>query len=387
MVYFVPMLRTRSSFLSAFLLLVGTIIGAGVFGVPLVFSRMGVLTGTVVFWIVALFVTAAHLLFVEVIAQDRELRRLPGYVGHVLGRSAEGIAALSHSLHLIGANLAYLILGGEFLAVLIGRLVPGFGLLGWQALFWIAGIVTVLAGLRMLSRVESIMAWVEIGSMALIALIACASIRGGFSVETHWPEVTMGLGVFVFALTGLTIIPEVYELTGRKVWQTRRVTLLSSLLTALLTWLFGIGVYLAASHEGQLGSAAAITSILPASIGWLLPLFGFFAVATSYLTTAYDLRSMCVYDLKWPPLVASICALGMPFVLLLVMSRDFFQTIDIVGAVFSASNSILIAIAAMIVMHRVKKRPPFWWRTAAPVLTALLFGYVLIQRLIVSGVH
>jgi amino acid permease len=380
------MLRTRSSFLPAFLLLVGTIIGAGVFGVPLVFSRMGIVTGSIVFWVVAALVAAAHLLFVEVIARDHERRRLPGYVGQVFGKTAESLAVLSHALHLIGANLAYILLGGEFLYALMAAATP-FDVFSWQLLFWVGGIVTVLAGLKVLSRVESTMAWVEIGSMALIALIACFFVRTPIPLETHWSEATIGLGVFVFALSGLTVIPEVHELTGKRIHVTRRVTLYSSALTAFLTWLFGVGVYLAASHDGQLGSATAIASILPGSIAWLLPLFGFFAVATSYLTTAYDLRSMYLYDLKWRPWIASVLALATPFVLLVFLSRDFFQTIDVVGAVFSASNAFLIAITAYVVMQRSSKKPPFWWRTVVPGLAAGLFGFVMIQRLLAWGVH
>lgn len=381
------MLRTRSSFLSAFLLLVGTIIGAGVFGVPLVFSRMGLVTGTLVFWVVAALVTCSHLLFIEVIARDAGQHRLPGYVGRVLGGTMEHLTTMSHALHLIGANLAYIILGGEFLYALLGSTVHIVGVFGWQVLFWGAGALTVLTGLRSMSRVESLMTWVEVGSMALIAGIACAFVRQPIPFEAHWSEATAGLGVFVFALSGLTVIPEVYELAEKRLHVTRRVTLLSSVLTALLTWVFGVGVYLAATHDGQLGSAAAIVRILPTGISWLLPLFGFFAVATSYLTTAYDLRSMYVYDLRWRSWVASSLALGAPLVLFLFLSRDFFRTVDVVGALFSASNAFLISVAAYVAMHRSGKRPRWIWSTLVPILAACLFAGVWIQRLVSWGVH
>jgi amino acid permease len=380
------MLRTRSSFTRSFLLLVGTIIGAGVFGVPLVFSRMGVITGSVVFWIVALLVMCSHLLFVELIARDPNRRRLPGYVGKILGRWSERAAVVSHSMHLIGANLAYLILGGEFLAALLSPVLPNLDVLSWQTVFWLGGVVTVLAGLAVMSRVESAMTWVEASSMAVIALLSFAYIRGPIIATADWSQATVGLGIFLFALSGLTVMPEVYELAARKVTLTRRVTIAASLLTAVLTWLFGIGVYLAAG-ERELGSAAAIAAILPTTLAWLLPLFGFFAVATSYLTTAFDLRSMYIYDMKWGTIAASVFALGAPLALLLFSSRDFFDTMDVVGAFFSASNALLVAVAAGIIMQRGAHRPPFWWRTLIPVAATALFLFVIVQRFVSLGVH
>jgi len=379
-------MRTRSSFLRSFLLLVGTIIGAGVFGVPLVFSRMGLVTGSLVFWLVALLVMAAHLLFVDLIVRDRARRRLPGYVGKILGRWAERIAVVCHSMHLIGANLAYLILGGEFLAVLLSPVLPGFDVLSWQTIFWLGGVVTVLAGLSFMSRVESAMTWVEVTSMAFIAVLSFAFVRGPILLTADWSQATVGLGIFVFALSGLTVMPEVYELAGQKAGMTRRVTVLGSLLTAVLTWLFGIGIYLAAG-ERELGSTTAIAAILPSALAWLLPLFGFFAVATSYLTTAFDLRSMYVYDLKWRPIVSSVFALGSPLALLLLSSRDFFNTIDVVGALFSAANALLVAVAAGIIMNRGTRRPSFWWRTFVPVAASALFIFVILQRVATIGVH
>ncbi|MFA5936154.1 MAG: aromatic amino acid transport family protein [Patescibacteria group bacterium] len=380
------MLRTRSPFLSAFLVLVGTIIGAGVFGVPLVFSRMGLLVGSLAFWGVALLVLASHLLFAEVIARDGKQRRLPGYVGNVLGRWAEHAAVISHSFHLIGSNLAYLILGGEFLAVLTASVLPNVHVIGWQTVFWVGGAVTVLAGIHVMTRVESFMAWIEISSMALIAGLAFFFIKYPVTVSLDWSQATVGLGVFLFALSGLSVMPEVYELTGRRIGLTRRVTIASTALTALLTWLFGIGMYLAAGGR-ELGTAAEIALILPPGIGWLIPFFGFFAVATSYLTTAFDLRAMCVYDLKWRSSVASLLALGTPFALLFFTTRNFFTTIDVVGAIFSGTNALLITLVAFVLMRRSKKRVPFWWRTLVPLAAAALFLFVILQRVATSGVH
>jgi amino acid permease len=381
------MQTARSFSFPPFLMLVGTIIGAGIFGVPMVFARMGLVTGSIVFWGVALLMLATHLLFIDLIARDKQQRRLPGYVGHVLGGWSEKLAIVTHSFHLIGASLAYLILGGEFFGIILEHVLPGVDVLFWQILFWVGGAVTVLSGLKSLSKVESVMTWGLIFVMVLMTAIAGLQIEGPILLNSNWAQSAAGLGIFVFALSGITIMPEIYEIGKRNVRRARLVTIAASLLTAFLTFAFAVAMYLAAGEGLVISSAIALNSIFPPAFGWILPLFGFLAVATSFLATAFDLQAMFQYDMKLSRWWAMSLTLGVPLLLLFITMRDFFTTIDIVGAVFGAANALLVVVAAGFVMRHGKNRPAFWWRVLMPVVTACLFAFVLIHRLWPGGVH
>lgn len=369
----------RHSSLPAWLTLVGTIIGAGVFGVPLVFSRMGVVTGSILFWIAALLILSAHLLFVELISRDKTRRRLPGYVGRVLGKRVEWLAVICHAFHLTGVNLAYLILGGEFLATLLSSSFPGMTEFSWQLVFWVLGAISVFAGLRVLGNIEAVITWVFLTVMLIVmsgAFMQTHSVPsfalGGFSF--------VGIGVFLFSLSGLTVIPEVHELADRRIGVTRLIVIAASLTTAVLIWLFGIGISLAANGR-DLSTVVAIASVLPASVAWLVPVFGLLSVSSSFFITGYDLRAMYRYDLKLPRWAVLCLSLGVPLFLLFVTTRDFFATIDIVGGIFNALSIFLVAVAAWAVMRREKPGEPFWWRTVVPLVTASAFAFVIIQRI------
>lgn len=340
---------------------------------------MGIVTGSILFWTAALLILSAHLLFVELISRDHARRRLPGYVGHVLGKGVEWVAVVCHGLHLTGVNLAYLILGGEFLATLLVGAFPTQTVLTWQILYWVVGALSVFAGLRLLARIESVITWVFLTVLLIIGAAAFTQARA-FPSLTLGPTSFAGIGVFLFSLSGLSIIPEVYELTNKRIKMTRAIVVAASLATACLIWLFGVGISIAADGR-DLSTVVAIASVLPASVAWLIPVFGLLAVSSSFFITGYDLRAMYRYDLKLPQWATLSLAVGVPLVLLLASSRDFFRTIDIVGSLFNATSVILVSLAAWAVMRREKPGPPMWWRSIVPLVTAACFFLVILQRI------
>lgn len=360
--------------------MIGTIIGAGVFGVPLIFQRTGVVVGSVIFWAVALLVWATHLLYIELISREPGKLRLAGYLKCALGSKAEKIGYLTHSLQIMGANFAYLILGGEFLSQIAAQSSIQPSLLTWQIIFGISGMVTVYAGLRSLARLESEMTWALMAVMTAIIIFAIPQARSGLAAQPAFKDFSMALGVFLFSLSGLTVIPEIHDISG-SLRKTRLAVSFGSLVAATLIWIFGLSVY-AAADGVALTSPSAISSVLPPGVWWLLPVFGFFAVATSFVTSAFDLRSMYMFDLKLSRTLSIFLTFCVPLLLLFVTSRNFLKTIDTVGSVFAAANGLLVAIAAYVVMNRSRGKPPWWWRSAVPSVASLVFLFLFMQKIL-----
>lgn len=375
------------SFIPAFLALIGTIIGAGVFGIPAVLQRTGFVIGSVIFLLIALLIWATHLLFLEIISRDRIRRRLPGYVGQVWGARAERFAAVTHSLQLMGANVAYLILGGEFLALIAHR----FGIydqrLFWQLVCWLGGVIVVSAGLRLMATIEVCMTWMLLAVMVIMIILAFPQGTSESTLTVQaWTSAWGTLGVFLFALFGVTVIPEVYEIAGKSVRRARIAVTLGSLGAAVLIWLFGVTVYLAAQNV-DLSTPSTLAVLFPSAIWWILPLFGFLAVATSFITSAFDLQAMYVYDLKFRRTLSLLLTLGVPLAILFFVSRDFLNVINTSGALFGATNGFLVVTTAAVVMAGAARKQAVWWRILVPGCAALLFVLTFIQRIFVFGVH
>ena len=107
----------NNSFLLALSTLIGTIVGAGIFGLPYVISKSGVIPGIFYFLLLGGSVMLLHLLFGEICLRTGEKHRLMGYASMYLGGWARTLAALATIAGSVGALLVYIIFGGDFLVI------------------------------------------------------------------------------------------------------------------------------------------------------------------------------------------------------------------------------------------------------------------------------
>ena len=96
-----------SKIIEALGLLLGMIIGAGLFALPYSFSKSGVLAGSLIFVGVFLISWLMHLLFSAIIYSTPGKHRFPGYIKIHLGDGASQIAFIFSILSAYGAMLAY----------------------------------------------------------------------------------------------------------------------------------------------------------------------------------------------------------------------------------------------------------------------------------------
>jgi amino acid permease len=375
-------MRTRGQHrLHATLALVGTIIGAGVFGVPAMIGEWGVIPATIGFWVIALAVLATHLLYAEAILRHRVKARLSGHAGYFLGPIGAVAGGFSETLQIFGSNLAYIILGGGFLTILAGSVGIHAPVLFWQVLFSLGGIATVLSGLGWVSRIGAFFTWSLVSVMLLIIGISLGKLDLGLITFIPSHVGIEPYGVFLFALFGLNAVPEMVELVDGRRDDLMKSVVRASLSAAALIYLFGVSAWLASS--GTLGREPTdLIRILPAGVALLIPLFGFLAVSTPYLMTAYELGSMFRLDFHLPSPIAWAVALGVPITLLFMTSRDFLGTIGLVGSVFGAGSAIVAVQSGRIALVRSGASRPgsrLWkWRHVVP---RLLIGFYVLGGL------
>lgn len=382
------MFKGKKTLVRATLTVIGTIIGAGIFGVPAMMERVGAWPGSLAFAVVAGVVMVAHLLFVEVVVRDPVRRRFPGYLGEIFGPWARTLGAITHVLQISGANFAYVVLGGMFFADIATAFGVDIGVLPWQILFWALGAVTVVSMLRLVARVEAVLTWLLIA--LLLFLIGSAIPQADLTrvAATSWGDILAPYGVFLFAMFGLTVIPDVYEIAGRRTQRTRIAVAVGTAVAALLTWAFGFFLFLAtpAGLSGDFGAMAHVIGMPVLRLA--LPLIGFLAVITSFITNAFDMQTMIRLDFRQKPFVGKAVTLAIPFALLFIAPRDFLGTIDIVGALFTATNGLLAVLAAAAVLRR-RPRPrtdadrsvSVVWRVMVPAIAAAAFVFAILQRL------
>jgi amino acid permease len=357
--------------LRATLALTGTIIGAGIFGVPAMVGAWGVPVATLGFIILTLVVLAVHLFLAEAVSSYQPDVRLPGFAGRWVGSWGRWTVGIAQPLAVFGSSLAYVILGGEFLAILGAMAGITMPLLVWQVLFWAAGAGVILAGFSWMMRVEAFLTWGLVGLLLLMTGVAFFRVDPAWVFTFPQTGTFLPYGVILFSLFGFTTIPELELMVRGNREDLRRAVIRGTVGSAVLTYLFGIAVWLASS--GTVGAGpAALLAVFPPIFSVIIPLFGLLAVITSYMTMGYDLGSLFRLDYRISAFLAWLVALGVPLALLFLTNRNFLSTIGLVGAVFDAVIAVVcVLIGRAALRHRRPWAPRWsaiwWWREVASV--------------------
>jgi len=131
----------------------GTIIGVGLFSLPYIASKVGLPVMLAYFLVLGILVTIVHMFFGELALKTPDYKRLPGFAKIYLGDVGRSVALISMILGLLGAVLAYLIVGGEFLANFFQPFFGGSNL-GYTFLYFLLGAIFIFFDIKAVSKIE-----------------------------------------------------------------------------------------------------------------------------------------------------------------------------------------------------------------------------------------
>lgn len=333
----------QRSLIRSTLTVIGTIIGAGLFGLPAMFARLGLWYGSLLFVGMSAVVLVTHLLLVELTLAEKIQRRMPGFVARWLGPWGGRVAGIVYPAQIIGADIAYILLGGAFLDLAARQFGIAIHPILWQWLFWVVMAYIVYRNLAFVAKVEAWATWLLLAALlSLTLLITPHAVQMVPDLQVgSW---VLGFGIILFALTGFTVIPEAVELVGRNRKLAWLAVSAGTLFSAVVSWFFGVRMYEATG--GVLTDALAYISVIPPTWLWLLPVFGFLAVATSFITCTEDFQASLMYDLGWDERAAWGVVVGAPLAISMVLKQEFIAIASFVGAVFVGTSGLLIALAA-----------------------------------------
>lgn len=371
--------NAMKKFLHAVATLSGLIIGVGIFGVPYVTAQVGFKAG--IFWIAAvgILVMAVHLFYGEVVAATPGKHRLPGYVGRVMGKSGKQIVMITDLVRFWGLQLAYLIVGGTFLSLLLAPYFGGDAFLYSLILFAVVAVSTFF-GLRFVDRIEFVLTWFLLGAILLIVGRAAPHIQIENLLQVGEGGFFLPYGVIIVALAGAPAIPEMWDIVRgrRKIFRSAIIvgTLIPIIVTALFAWAV-VGV------TGSGTSPEAIEGLrgaLGTRIVTLGAFAGLLAILTSYLVIALYMQEMLRYDFLVKRTPAWAGALSIPLLLFFIGAHNFIEVIDIIGSVLFGIEGILILGAAVLMLWRKKTRSRSI-KIAIAILVGLCFALGVLQKL------
>ena len=332
-------MKDKSSVL-ALASLIGTIIGAGVFGIPYVMAKSGIVFCLFYFLILGTVVLILHLFFGEIILRTKQKYRLIGYTEKYLGKKAKILVSFSTILGTIGSLLAYIILTNNFLKIIL----PGhinslyIGLILWAVLSFF-----VFSGIKRISQVQFLMNICFFTAIFLVFFNALPKIDINNFILTNSRYVFLPYGVILFSLVGWNAIPGVENILVDKK-NLKKVILQAMIICLCFYFLFGL---LISGVTGSNTSPEAFQGLVPflgQKVMLLGAIFGIFAVSTSFLTSANYLKNTLIFDYKIPFLISFSLVIFIPLILFLIGVRQFIWVIAFIGIFMGLVDGTVISL-------------------------------------------
>lgn len=352
----------------AIAILSGTIIGAGVLGIPYVISRSGFLVGLIDILILGITVLIIHLYLGEVILRTKENHQLMGYAECYLkkpGKLAMGSAMI---IGLFGALVAYTIGIGNAMKALFGG-----NQLFYSLCFFLALMALIYLGLNAIKNSEIIIA----SCVILIIIIIFVFSFNNIDIENFkyfdFSKIFFPYGVILFAFMGSSAIPEMRECLINNKKYLKKSIIIGSLIPLVLYILFTIAVLGVTGTQTTEVATVGLGKFLGMKMLILGNLFAVFAMSTSFLALGFALKGMFMYDYKLKTdisflLTFSIALLG--FILL----RNFASFKDVISytGIFAGGIESIVIILMFNKAKKLGNRKPEYSLKKHKLLSYLL---------------
>ena len=360
-----------SNFLKAWATFTGTIVGVGIFGLPYVAMKAGFFVVLFYFLVVIFLAIIVHFLLGEVARDTHKIARIPGYAEEYIGPRTKKFAFVVSSLALIGALLAYLIIGGDFLYLFLKESLGGLSIF-YTFFFFLAGAYLIYRGIEIISRFELIMLVIFVLLLLFFLCRALPFIQSEHFTTFNPRFITFPYGIVLFALWGVALIPEVKEIVERDRRKLIWVIILGILASALCYLVFIFAILGASGPQTSQNAISGFAFILGDRIIAIGYFFGIIATFTSFITLGLTLKKIFWYDFKIPERISWGLTCFIPLFLYLIGLKDFIEVIGITGAVMLGLEAIIVIFIYKNFIQKRFQRPTPWW--IYPLIISLIVG-------------
>lgn len=327
-------------------ILAGTIIGAGIFSLPYVFSKSGFLAGTIYLVFLAGVFILLYLMYADIILATPGKHQFVGETKRYLGFFGYGAAVLTSIGGLFLTLTVYLILSPSFINLIFTQPVNYLAAL---VIFWFLANLGVVLGKKTIGFEEVLM---TLGIILIAAVLFFLGLKRFNGINfINWRPIYFFLpyGPLIFSLAGRVAIPEVVRRFNKNPEDRRLLknsVILGVALPAIIYFVFIVAV--AGLSLGPIGITPDAVSGLINNVGRgvliAVGFLGFLALISSYIIISLNLKETLILDFKMPPKLTFLLVIFSPLLLYLVGLRNFLSLVGFIGGVFIALEAILIIL-------------------------------------------
>lgn len=326
-------------------ILASLIVGAGMFSLPHVFIRSGIVYGFIAllfFTWVSISLASRYAKIIDINDVDK---RFAGYAERYLGKKGY-ITSLVFTLFGILLTLTiYIALAPSFLSLIF----PGISGLILAMIFWIICTAIVFLGVKNSSAVSLIVFSAMTAIIIFFGIFAL--IREGVSnvsVITLFDPVNFFLpfGPLLFALSGraaLSAMRESYKHNEYSLLKFIKSIHLGVIISSLIYIIF-ITTIIILSKQGV--APDSVTGIMGLPLWGLITIgvLGILAILDSYVLLGMEFIGVLTKDTNISKIIAYILLTFIPIIIYFVGAGNFLIFIGIAGGIFIAAESIMVIL-------------------------------------------
>ncbi len=336
--------------------LAGTVIGAGILGIPYVISQVGFSLGLILIILIGLAVLFMSLFLGEVVLRTKTTHQLAGYAEKYLGKKAKVISTISLMVGVYGALIAYLMGISQSLSELFNLNPILLIIITFIILSYI-----IHKGIKTLGNSEVLLGTIMILIMVTIALFSIFSSK--FNPQNlniiNIKNIFLPYGVILFSFLGATAIPEMREEIIRNKIKLEKAILFGSLIPLVIYIFFALSVIGITGLETTQIATIGLGNLLGYKMILLANIFAIFAMTTSFIAIGYALKQMYMYDYKLSKGLSWALTCLPALIIVLLNITDFIQVIGISGAFAGGIDGIIITLMLWKAKKNSERKPEY----------------------------
>lgn len=338
--------QAKKNYFYATAILIGQIVGVGIFGLPILIAKAGVLS--LLFFIV--FIGWAqyfiHLTYANLVIVTKQYHQLPGYADIYLGKIGKHTVFLANLIGGASALLAYIIVSGLFLHQLLGPFFGGNEFV-YSTFVFIIEAVIIYFGVHMLARTELILTALLLLTVGLIAMNSVSSLSLSHYEFVNWKYFLIPYGAMLFALDGTVVVPFMVELLKKDKMETRKTIKTGLLISTIVTAVFALAIVGLSGGQTTPDSLSGVKAILPAKVISFALIFGLLCLFTSFLGAGQSLMKIFQRDYRLSKNISWLLAMSVPYILFLIGIDNLTKVISFAGGVSGGLSAMILMLIAL----------------------------------------
>jgi len=368
--------QKNKRYFQAIAVMVGYIVGVGMFGLPYLTVRAGWLVFIILMIVLGLAQYLIHLVYANMIVISRSFHRLPGYVEKYLGLKGKWAVFIAKLIGNYGALLAYIIISSIFLRQLLGTFL-GENLILYASIIVALAAIVIFKGVRAISKAELYM------SVLLFFVVGIMVYKGWDAIDAKnyliidCKNILLPFGAMLMSLDGNGSLPIVGRLIEKDAVLFKSVIRTSMLLSSLISILFVFVIVGVSGIDTTPDALVGVQKILANGVITLVLIFGLFSIMTSIIGVAESIKETLWWDFKINKTLSWALAIFTPYILYLTGITDLIGVISFIGAVGGGFCAIVMLIIFLKIKKK-KRKMPMFTRKPSNALVYLLIGLFIV---------